>query len=65
MSSVMFRRKTQSKLPMMPKWSVPLLRSPLKHIEKPQSHQSTVVQPIETKLWIMIARTFFRPTSPP
>ena len=28
-------------------------------------YQSTVVQPIDTKLWIMIARTFFRPTSPP
>ena len=61
----MSRRNAQSKLPMMPTKSVPLLRSPLKHIEKPQSHQRTVVQPIETKLWIMMARTFLRPTSPP
>ena len=63
--SVMFRRKTQSKFPMIPKWSVPLLRSPLKHMENPQAHQRTVVHPIETKLCIMMARTFFRPTSPP
>ena len=59
------RRKAQSKLPMMPAKSVPLFRSPLKQSEKPKAHQSTVVQPIETKLCIMIARTFLRPTSPP
>ena len=38
---------------------------PEKHSEKPKAHQITVVQPIETKLCIMIARTFLRPTSPP
>ena len=50
---------------MIPAKSVPLLRSPLKHIEKPNAHQSTVVHPIDAKLCIMIASTFFRPTSPP
>ena len=49
----------------MPKKSVPLFRSPLKHSENPNSHQRMVVRPMETKLWIMIARTFLRPTSPP
>ncbi len=64
-ASVIPRRNAQSKLPMMPAKSVPLLRSPLKQSEKPQTHQSTVVQPIETKLCIMIASTFLRPTRPP
>ncbi len=63
--SVMPLSNAQSKLPMIPPKSVPLLRSPLKHIEKPQRYHRTVVQPIETKLCIMIASTFFRPTSPP
>ncbi len=59
------RRNAQWKLPIKPPRSVPLFRSPLKHIEKPHTHHSTVVQPIETKLWIMMARTFLRPTRPP
>ena len=59
------RRNAQSKLPMIPAKSVPLLRSPLKHIENPNAHQSIVVHPIDAKLCIMIASTFFRPTSPP
>ena len=33
--------------------------------EKPKAHQSTVVQPMETKLCIMIDRTLRRPTRPP
>ena len=64
-SRVTPRRNARWKLPMMPARSVPVLRSPLKHIEKPTAHQMIVVQPIETKLWIMMASTFFRPTSPP
>jgi hypothetical protein len=64
-SKVMPRRKTQSKFPMIPAKSEPLLRSPLKQRENPQIHQITVVHPMETKLWIMMARTFFRPTRPP
>ena len=59
------RRNARSKLPTIPAKSVPLLRSPLKHIENPKAHQSTVVHPIDAKLCIMIASTFFRPTSPP
>ena len=50
---------------MMPKKSVPLFISPLKQTEKPNAHHNTVVQPIDTKLWIIIASTFLRPTSPP
>ena len=42
-----------------------LFMSPLKQSEKPNAHQITVVQPIETKLCIMMASTFFRPTRPP
>ena len=38
---------------------------PLKQREYPKANQMTVVTPIETKLWIMIASTFFLPTSPP
>ncbi len=49
---------TLSRLPIIP------CQSPLKHSEYPYKYQITVVQPIETKLWIMMARTFFRPTSP-
>ncbi len=63
--SVMLRRNAQSRLPTMPRKSVPVFRSPEKHSENPNTHQSTVVQPIETKLWIMMASTFFRPTRPP
>src|SRR5712692_1412161 len=64
-SRVIPRRKAQWKFPRMPKVSVPLFRSPLKQSEKPNAHHSTVVQPMDTKLWIMIARTFLRPTRPP
>ncbi len=38
---------------------------PLKQSEYPTSHQSTVVIPIEAKLWIMIVSVLERPTSPP
>ena len=53
------RKKAMWKSPMTPPGP------PLKHSENPHTHQRTVVQPIDTKLWIMIARTFFRPTNPP
>jgi hypothetical protein len=43
----------------------PVFWSPEKQREKPNAHQSTVVQPMETKLCIMIDSTFRRPTSPP
>ena len=64
-ASVIPRSPTQCRLPMTPNKSVPLFWSPEKQSEKPKAHHSTVVQPIETKLCIMIASTFFRPTSPP
>jgi len=32
---------------------------------KANGNQMTVVRPSETKLWIMIAKTFLRPTRPP
>jgi hypothetical protein len=63
--SVMPCRKAQSRLPTIPAKSVPLLRSPLKQSEKPQIHQRTVVNPIDTKLCIMMVSTLRRPTSPP
>ena len=65
MSRVIPRMKAQLKFPMMPAKSDPLFKSPLKQRENPQIHQRTVVHPMETKLWIMIARTYFRPTRPP
>ncbi len=64
-SRVMPLRKAQSKFPMIPAKSLPDFMSPEKHMEKPTAHQSTVVQPMETKLWIMMASTFLRPTRPP
>ena len=39
--------------------------SPEKHSEYPHTYQTTVVQHSDTKLWIMIASTFLRPTRPP
>jgi hypothetical protein len=59
------RRPAQFRLPTIPKKSVPLFWSPEKQSENPKAHHKTVVQPIETKLCIMMASTFFRPTSPP
>src|SRR5579863_1287115 len=47
------------------KFPITPCQSPLKHSENPYKYQITVVHPIETKLWIMMASTFFRPTSPP
>ena len=52
-------RKAYWKLPMTPP------SPPLNTSEKPQAHQRKVVQPMDTKLWIMMASTFLRPTRPP
>ena len=52
-------RNALSRLPMIP------AVSPEKHSEYPTANQMIVVQPIDTKLCIMIASTFLRPTSPP
>ncbi len=52
-------RKALSRFPMTPP------SPPLKQREYPYAHQMMVVTPMDTKLWIMMVRTFLRPTSPP
>ena len=59
-------RKDISKFPIMPpSRSVCDFRSPEKHIEYPQMNHKTVVKPMDTKLCIIMERTFLRPTRPP